>query len=237
MDYSKIILYIRNNLKKNLDAKTKSTAQNFFKEEIKCYGVKTSIVTIISKESFEKITDFSKKDFFSLCEVLLESGYIEESFIVFKWAEYISNDFEKNDFKILEKWLNRYVTNWASCDTLCNHAIGNFIRMYPDYIINLKDWANSNNRWMRRGSAVTLILPARKGLFLNDVLEISSLLINDKDDLVQKGCGWMLKEASRMHQEEVFNYVLKNKKILPRTVLRYAIEKMPEELRKEAMKK
>ena len=109
--------------------------------------------------------------------------------------------------------------------------------MYPDYIVNLKEWTKSNNRWVRRGSSSSLIIPARKGLFLNDIFEISSLLIEDKDDLVQKGYGWMLKEASRLHQDEVFNYIINNKKIMPRISLRYAIEKMPDHLRKEAMKK
>ena len=47
----------------------------------------------------------------------------------------------------------------------------------------------------------------------------------------------MLKEASRIYQNEIFDYVIKNKKIMPRTSLRYAIEKMPEKLREEAMKK
>ncbi|MDY6958556.1 MAG: DNA alkylation repair protein [Halobacteriota archaeon] len=237
MDNSETILGIRDSLKENVDAKTKATAQNYFKEEIKFYGVKTSIVTKISKESYEKIADLRKDEIFSLCELLLKSGYIEETFIAFKWAEYISGDFEEGDFKVLEMWLKNYVTNWAACDTLCNHAIGNFIEMYPDYVRDLKGWTKSENRWVRRGAAVTLILPARKGLFLKDVLEIASMLIDDRDDLVQKGYGWMLKEASRMHQKDIFNYVMKNKKIMPRTALRYAIEKMPDELRREAMKR
>jgi len=59
----------------------------------------------------------------------------------------------------------------------------------------------------------------------------------DDDDLVQKGYGWMLKAASEAHQREVFEYVMKNKTEMPRTALRYAIEKMPEELRKAAMEK
>ena len=67
--------------------------------------------------------------------------------------------------------------------------------------------------------------------------EIADKLLVDKDDLVQKGYGWMLKVASQSHQEKVFDYVIKNKKIIPRTALRYAIEKMPEELRTVAMQK
>ena len=237
MNNLEIITEIRTNLNNYIDPKTKKTSQNFFKEKIKAHGVKTSIVTRISKESFKQIKDLNNEDIFSLGEELLKSGFLEESFITFKWANYLSKNFKKKDFKILEFWLDKYVTNWASCDTLCNHPIGNFIMMYPDYIVNLKEWTKSNNRWVRRGSSSSLIIPARKGLFLNDIFEISSLLIEDKDDLVQKGYGWMLKEASRLHQDEVFNYIINNKKIMPRISLRYAIEKMPDHLRKEAMKK
>ena len=84
---------------------------------------------------------------------------------------------------------------------------------------------------------VTLILPARKGKFLSDIFEIAQLLLEDQDDLVQKGYGWLLKEASKKHQRQVFDFILKHKKTMPRTALRYAIEKMPEKLRKEAMRK
>jgi 3-methyladenine DNA glycosylase AlkD len=55
--------------------------------------------------------------------------------------------------------------------------------------------------------------------------------------MVQKGYGWLLKEESRKHQEKVFDYVVKNRKVMPRTALRYAIELMPRELKQEAMKK
>lgn len=90
---------------------------------------------------------------------------------------------------------------------------------------------------MRRASAVSLIDPAKKGLFLKDIFEISDILFLDKDDLVQKGYGWMLKAASQVHEEMVFKYVMKNKKAMPRTALRYAIEKMPKALKEKAMEK
>jgi 3-methyladenine DNA glycosylase AlkD len=68
-------------------------------------------------------------------------------------------------------------------------------------------------------------------------LAIANILLLDRDDLVQKGYGWMLKEASRKNQKEVFDYIIKHKKTMSRTALRYAIEKMPEELKREAMAK
>lgn len=68
-------------------------------------------------------------------------------------------------------------------------------------------------------------------------VEIASILLRDPDDIVQKGYGWMLKEASRLHQPEVFQFVLDHKREMPRTALRYAIELMPEEIRKTALLK
>ena len=62
-------------------------------------------------------------------------------------------------------------------------------------------------------------------------------MLVDTEDLVQKGYGWMLKVASKTHQEEVFEYVIRNREVMPRTAFRYAIEKMPEELRRQAMSK
>jgi 3-methyladenine DNA glycosylase AlkD len=109
--------------------------------------------------------------------------------------------------------------------------------MYPKYLENLKKWARSENRWVKRASAVTLIIPARHGKFLKDIFEIADILLVDSDDLVQKGYGWMLKSASQAHQKEVFEYVMKNKNKMPRTALRYAIEKMPENLKVRAMAK
>ena len=101
----------------------------------------------------------------------------------------------------------------------------------------MKTWAKSDNRWVKRASAVTLIIPARQGKFLQDIFEIADILLLDRDDLVQKGYGWMLKATSEAHQNEVFEYVMKNKARMPRTALRYAIEKMPEDLKMKAMAK
>jgi 3-methyladenine DNA glycosylase AlkD len=82
---------------------------------------------------------------------------------------------------------------------------------------------------------VTLILPARQGLFLEEAFAISDILLLDKDDMVQKGYGWLLKEASKKNQENVFDFVMSRKADMPRTALRYAIEKMPSDMKKKAM--
>ena len=232
-----IIKIIRQELKQNSNEKTKITGQQFFKEQIRLYGVKSATVGKIGKEYFKTIKDKKKTEIFDLCEELWRSGYMEESFIACNWSYYIRKNYEPKDFKVFEKWVNNYVSNWASCDTFCNHTVGAFLEMYPEYLSELKKWTKSKNRWMRRASAVSLIVPAKHGKFLKDIFEIADILLLDNDDLVQKGYGWMLKVTSQAHQKEIFDYIIKKKTVMPRTALRYAIEKMPEELRIKAMKK
>ena len=232
-----IIDKIRTELRHSIDEKTLATSQKFFKEKIKLYGVKVPTVNKISREYFKLIDCKTKSEIVELCEILWQSGFIEESFIACNWSYYIHKKYEPEDFQLFEKWITNYVNNWATCDTLCNHTIGECIEMFPEYIVRLKDWATSHNRWLRRASSVTLIIPARKGKFLNEILEIADILLLDKDDLVQKGYGWMLKAASEANQQEIVDYVIKNKSIMPRTALRYAIEKMPKELKIKAMER
>jgi 3-methyladenine DNA glycosylase AlkD len=232
-----IIEKIRRELKKNADKKTRKSGKIFFKEEIKFYGVKTAVVGKIGKEYFKEIKDKSKKDIFDLCEKLWQSGYMEESFIACNWSYYVRKNYEPKDFQVFERWVNKYVSNWASCDTFCNHTVGEFIEMYPEYLASLKKWTKSKNRWVRRAAAVSLIVPGKRGKFLKDIFEIADTMLLDSDDMVQKGYGWMLKVASQAQEKPVFDYVMKNKKIMPRTALRYAIEKMPHELKAKAMAK
>lgn len=232
---NKIISKLRQELKQSADEHTKKIAQNFFKEKIMVYGVKTAAVTKIGKKIFQEIKDEPKPIIFQLCTELWQSGFLEESGIACNWSYLVHKDYEPKDLQVFIGWLKKYVSNWAACDTLCNHTIGEFLEMYPGSIKELKKLAVAKNRWLKRAAAVSLIIPARKGKFLKDIFEIAEILLLDQDDLVQKGYGWMLKAASEAHQKEVFDFVMCKKAVMPRTALRYAIEKMPPVLRKKAM--
>jgi 3-methyladenine DNA glycosylase AlkD len=232
-----VIDNLRTDLLRHADEKTKKSGERFFREEVKLYGVKTAAASRISKEHFKALQDKSKANVFSICEKLWKNGTLEETFVACNWSYSVHRQFDKDDFAVFERWVNKYVTNWASCDTFCNHTVGTLVEMYPSCLEGLKKWATSENRWVKRASAVSLIVPARKGLFLDDIFEIADILLLDSDDMVQKGYGWMLKVASQSHLDHVFQYILKNKSSMPRTSLRYAIEKMPVALKAEAMKK
>ncbi len=234
---SAIIQQVRQRLKQEADEKTRNTGNTFFKEPVRLHGVKSAMVGKIGKTFFQEIKGQSKARVFALCDELWRSGFLEESFIACHWSYALRNQYEPADLEVFERWLREYVDNWASCDTLCNHSIGSFLVMYPGGLSRLKTWAHSSDRWLRRAAAVSLIIPAREGKFLEDIFTIADSLLLDKEDLVQKGYGWMLKAASQAHQQKVFDYVCAHKATMPRTALRYAIEKMPKALKAKAMAK
>jgi 3-methyladenine DNA glycosylase AlkD len=228
---------LQQDLLSHADDTARQGLQRFFREEVRGYGVPSARVGKIAKEYFEHIRSRKKEEIWELCESLLATDYIEDAFIAFDWAYRIRARYTREDLDVFEHWIDRYINNWAKCDTLCNHAVGTFLEKFPACIQRIMAWTASENRWFRRAAAVSLILPARKGLFLAEILEIADRLLVDQDDLVQKGYGWMLKEAGKRHQGEVFGFVMKHKREMPRTALRYAIEKMPPEIKRQAMEK
>lgn len=228
---------IRKELKIKADKKVKESSKRFFKEPVKVYGVSSKNSTIIFKSILKEIKQLNKNEILENCENLYQSGYCEEAWIAAALAYEKVDDFEERDFEALERWIVKYVDDWAKCDTLCNHTVAKFIDKFPQYLKNLKGWTKSPLRYVKRAAAVTLIIPAKEGRYLKDVFEIAEALLLDSDDLVQKGYGWMLKAASQSHQKEVFDYVMKHKKIMPRTALRYAIEKMPKDMKIKCMER
>jgi len=232
-----LIENVREDLRNAADVATKESAQRFFKEYVRFYGVKNAMVHKISKQYTAQIKKMSKAEVFDLCEILWQSGIMEESLVACNWSYAMRKQFDAGDMKVFERWINSYVTNWASCDTFCNHTVGELVEMFPELVSQLNIWAISPNRWMRRAAAVSLIIPAKNGLFMSDIFQIASSLLQDPDDMVQKGYGWMLKVTCQHHEQQVFDFVMKNKALMPRTALRYAIEKMPSDLKQQAMAK
>jgi 3-methyladenine DNA glycosylase AlkD len=226
---------LRKELKSNLDRKYKEGSIRFFREPIKTHGVRTPVLKQIANKYFKEIKELDKKEIFKLCEELLESGYIDEINIAFWWVGKIQKRLEKSDFKIFEKWVKTYITNWANCDTFCTQALGHFLLDFPEFVPNVKKWTKSNNRWVKRASAVVYIYGVKRGRFLKDIFETADLLIKDEDDMVQKGYGWSLKVAGDVFRKEVNTYML-SRKYMPRIALRYAIEKYPQDMRTKIMK-
>ena len=138
---SKIIDDIRKELFKNSDEKTRISGERFFKEPVKLYGLKSAATVTIAKEHFAKIKGKPKTEIFTLCEELWQSGFLEEAGIACIWSYNVRKEYVPGDIILFERWISKYVTNWATCDTFCNHTVGTLIEMYPGEISSLKKWA------------------------------------------------------------------------------------------------
>ncbi|RYY63178.1 MAG: DNA alkylation repair protein [Chitinophagaceae bacterium] len=219
------------------DPQNVAGAKRFFREPIDTYGLRAADTRALATAFGKELKGQSKESVFTLCEDLFRSGKMEEGHIAAAWAWSRRREFSETDGDRFERWIDRYVTNWAVCDNFCNKAVGALFTRFPALLPRTEAWALSPNRWMRRAAAVSLIAPARKGFFPEESFRVADLLLTDADDLVQKGYGWLLKEQCKKNEAAVYAFVEARKDRMPRTALRYAIEKMSPGDRKSLMER
>lgn len=144
-----------------------------------------------------------------------------------KWAKM----FERETLfkKYLENTL--YINNWDLVDLSADKIVGSYLFEKPKDI--LYSLAASENLWERRIAVMATFDFIKKG-FYEDTLKLAKILLNDRHDLIHKAVGWMLREiGKRCSQEVLEQFLLANYKQMPRTMLRYAIERLPEDLRQQ----
>jgi 3-methyladenine DNA glycosylase AlkD len=105
----------------------------------------------------------------------------------------------------------------------------------PDRVRHVFEWAKSENRWRRRAACVSLIRGAREHKFTKQIVRLSNQLLNDEDDMVQKGLGWLLREAAKADPEGTVPYLMKIRKKAPRLVLRTACETLPADVKTQIL--
>jgi 3-methyladenine DNA glycosylase AlkD len=171
----------------------------------------------------------------SLCDDLLSRKVSEYRVIAFQWSFRMKRYFEPEHFKMFERWAKTYLTGWGSVDDFCTHSMGYFVYKFPQVIPQVKKWVNHPKPPVRRAAAVSFIYSLRRGEGFDHIFEVADALLQDSDIYVLKGYGWMLKEATKFYRDAVFDYVIRRKAVMPRVSLRYAIEKMPPEMKAEAM--
>src|SRR5262249_39497889 len=124
------------------------------------------------------------------------------------------------------RWLAKnYSANWATTDAICGALIGPTLVMHPEQARQTRAWSRDKNLWVRRASAVSLIPLARNGQCLGLAYDVAKRLHRDREDLIQKAVGWMLREAGKIDARRLERYLRANGPSIPRTTVRYAIER------------
>ena len=170
----------------------------------------------------------------SIAEVrrLLHSKFHEERLLaVLMLVQLFKSGDESEQKLIYDLYLENtgFINNWDIVDISASNIVG--AHLYEKDKAPLYDLVQSKNMWERRISIIATFYLIRQNEF-DDTLKIAEILLNDEEDLIQKAVGWMLREVGKREIESEEEFLQEHYKKMPRTMLRYAIEKFPETSRK-----
>jgi len=228
---------ISSDLKKLKNPEKIKVYEWFFKTGPGQYGEGDVFLGLTSAEVKNIAKKYFKEAEFKTIQKLLDSKIHEERTAALRILVY---KYEKADEKLKKQIYTFYlknakkINNWDLVDVSAPNIVG-------DYLLdkdrkNLYKLAVSKNLWEKRIAIISTFGFIRNNQF-EDALKISEMLLNDKHDLIHKAVGWMLREVGKRDEKLLEKFLNKNIRQLPRTTLRYAIEKFPEKKRKEYLKK
>jgi 3-methyladenine DNA glycosylase AlkD len=215
-------------LKKYVSAQRKKTNEWFFKTGKGEYGYGDVFIGVTVPDTRRVAKIFFKEiSFFELAKLLKnkihEVRLVALEILVYKYEKL---DCKKDCVDFYLKNL-KYVNNWDLVDGSASYILGNYMRLHEKGNINkLLQLARSKDLWEKR-VAIVACYDFIKNKSSVELMQIAELVKNDSHDLLQKALGWMLREVYKNVDEKIVRtFLAKNIRTLPRTTLRYAIEKM-----------
>lgn len=216
---------LKNELKKTGNIEKSQILQRFFKTEKGQYGEGDIFLGIMVPETRKiaiKYKDLNEE----YIKELLKSKIHEERLAALL---ILVHNFQKGDIRKKEEVYNfylrnaKYINNWDLVDLTADKILGAWIFDKNKYI--LYKLAKSENLWERRIAIISTFYFIKNNEF-KDALKISEILLKDKHDLIQKAVGWMLREIGKRNEQELIKFLDEHYKSMPRTMLRYAIERL-----------
>jgi 3-methyladenine DNA glycosylase AlkD len=218
---------IRRALKDGGSAEHAAGVQWFFKEEIKSHGWYTADLRRAVRRCRKEI--LREHEFYFLVQVadqLFSGAVLEEKVAGIFLLENLTAECGDAEFKLFESWLDR-IGSWADHDGLVHSLIAPMVAAKAARTKSVFRWAKSPDRWHRRAACVALIRGTRAKMFFPKIVKLSDSLLGDKDDMVQKGLGWLLRETAKFDAKRAVPYLMKIRGRAPRLVLRTACETLP----------
>ncbi|MBS3079565.1 DNA alkylation repair protein [Candidatus Pacearchaeota archaeon] len=220
-------------LKEVADLEKAKLLQRFFKTEKGEYDEGDVFLGIVVPELRKIAKEFCDLNLNEIQE-LLDSKIHEKRmiglFILIKKYDKADELLKKQIFEFyIKSAKNNKINNWDLVDLSAPNIVGNYLIDKNRNV--LYKLVISSSLWEKRIAVLATFSFIREGDF-SDSLKISKILLGDKHDLIHKAVGWMLREIGKRDVKVLEGFLKENYKIMPRTMLRYAIEKFPEEKRK-----
>ncbi len=222
-----IAAHLRRVLLDGASAPHTSEVQHFFKDEIQSRGWYTGELRKVAVRFRRTIVAEYGQDFLvQVADRLFRGPVLEEKILAVTMLQGIVGDFGKAEFRLFERWLDR-VSTWADHDALAHYLIGPIIARDESLLPRPLHWAKSKNRWRQRAAAVSLIHSTRQHKYFGQIQRVTEILLPSDDDMVQKGLGWLLREAAKFNPKQTVAYLMTIRERTPRLVLRTACETLP----------
>lgn len=198
-------------------------------ERLTFLNVRTPVVRAAGRAvAREHLRDWSRDDAVAFAELLLREPALELKAAGLAALGVRRRELGPTHLAVFKRWLARnHAANWATTDTLCGTLISPLLFAHPALVPGIRSWAAHRNLWVRRAAAVSLVRHAARGQALDAVYDTATALLADPRDLIHKATGWLLREAGRTNPSRLAAYLLRHGSRVPRTTLRYAIERFP----------
>ncbi len=230
----------KSELRRHGTAKVMASSHRFFKpyHNAAFYGVATPHLRRLEREAFRQIKGaWTLPDATEFAGLMIVVKELEAKYFGILTLSRFKTSFDRKLLGVAERWLKQnHCDNWATVDGLCPSVITPLVIAYPDLVPRVQRWSRSRNLWLRRASVVTFVPAARRGKFLDEAYEVADSLLDDKEDLIHKATGWMLREAGRTDRKRLTAFLLAHGPRVPRTTVRYALERYPEAQRKRVLR-
>jgi 3-methyladenine DNA glycosylase AlkD len=211
--------------------------QRFFKHQVKSRGWRTAEMRKVARRFRRTIlAEEGLAYLLQVADELFAGQVLEEKAFAVMLLEGLTAQFTSDEFKLFEDWIDR-ITSWADHDGLVHSLIGPMVAADDRYLKRLPVWAKKKDVWHRRAAAVSLIHSTRQHKNFGDIERVTDLLLLSKDDMVQKGLGWLLREAAKANREQTVAYLMAIRERAPRLVLRTACETLPAATRERVLAK
>jgi 3-methyladenine DNA glycosylase AlkD len=215
----------RAHLRRHGSAEHAAGAGQFFKEAVRSYGWYAADLRRYGRALHAEL-DGNVPLMLDAAELLFGGTWLEEKGLAVLVLERSLDVFGRAEFDRFEAWLDR-VGSWADHDALAMCLLGPMMAADPRLVARTFVWARADSRWRRRAAAVSPIRGVRRGLFTTEATRLTTALLGDTDDMVQKGLGWLLREWSKVRPAETIPLLMEIRDRSPRLVLRTACETLP----------
>ncbi len=209
--------------------------RRFFKHEISTYGVRTDRLHEAAREVYKIVKPWPVEARDEFMERLWKMKGLEAAALGIYVYRRFAKSCGEHEFRLFESWVDRYVDNWATCDGVASWLLAASIANCPELASVLPGWTASPNRWKKRAAAVALIQEAKAGRRTDIIFTVAGKLLEVRDDMVEKGVGWLLKETYPKRPGETLGFLMARRGEASRLTLRYAAEKMTAADRQELL--